>query len=584
MHYACRPGTLVGRPRTVDDVVALVESADRVAPAGIGHSWTSGLSCPETVPGGSSDGSSPSSSAVGVVVTTTEFASLERFYGTGPGPRRGVDPPSAWRPAVVVDEEAATVEVDAGLTVRGLLEALARPTAQSPGGWTLAAFPWYVDQTIGGAVATGTHGSSLRHGSLSSQTIAVEAVTVAADGTGSARWYDAASDPHLFAALRLSVGRLGVVTRLRLRIARGAAVVRHLETLSLTAFAAQVRQATDALAAARATDDARLAAAALDTLHETNAFWYPPLDLVRRVDFDREDELGPGAETIAAALAGGDDSHVADADGDGGPLTFAGAWATGAPVDGLTTGLLDALVSADPLGWDGRDAVVKADPADFPPSARQRPPPATQPSPLGPVAVALAARRGEDPAAPHRAAPADPLGPNDLIAALGARRAAAFVDDQLVSTHLAPGRFPSGGRSAAYLSMAEDWSTNSARMGAYDQYEVAVPLDRAAQCLERLRTLAVGRADEGGVGAAAWTTTPFLLRFVGAEPDVPLSPTRAGARMCECGWDFFCSLQYVPPSICSTVHPSIHPSIHRSIHPSIHSSIHPPATGPLFQT
>ena len=39
----------------------------------------------------------------------------------------------------------------------------------SSDGYTLTAFPWFVDQTIGGAVATATHGSSLRHGSLSSQ-------------------------------------------------------------------------------------------------------------------------------------------------------------------------------------------------------------------------------------------------------------------------------------------------------------------------------------------------------------------------------------------------------------------------------
>ena len=42
-------------------------------------------------------------------------------------------------------------------------------TAKAPLGYTLPAFPWYIDQTVGGAVATGTHGSSLQFGSLSSQ-------------------------------------------------------------------------------------------------------------------------------------------------------------------------------------------------------------------------------------------------------------------------------------------------------------------------------------------------------------------------------------------------------------------------------
>jgi FAD/FMN-containing dehydrogenase len=42
-------------------------------------------------------------------------------------------------------------------------------TDKAPDGYTLGAFAWYLDQTIGGAVSTATHGSSLIYGSLSSQ-------------------------------------------------------------------------------------------------------------------------------------------------------------------------------------------------------------------------------------------------------------------------------------------------------------------------------------------------------------------------------------------------------------------------------
>lgn len=42
-------------------------------------------------------------------------------------------------------------------------------TSSAPDGYTLPAFAWFLDQTIGGAVATATHGSSLVYGSLSSQ-------------------------------------------------------------------------------------------------------------------------------------------------------------------------------------------------------------------------------------------------------------------------------------------------------------------------------------------------------------------------------------------------------------------------------
>ena len=48
-------------------------------------------------------------------------------------------------------------------------KALTCRTAKAPLGYSLPAFPWYIDQSVGGAVSTGTHGSSFRYGSLSSQ-------------------------------------------------------------------------------------------------------------------------------------------------------------------------------------------------------------------------------------------------------------------------------------------------------------------------------------------------------------------------------------------------------------------------------
>jgi ribosomal protein S8 len=48
-------------------------------------------------------------------------------------------------------------------------------SSAAPAGYTLGAFTWFIDQTIGGAVATGSHGSSMVHGSLSSQVSAWQA-------------------------------------------------------------------------------------------------------------------------------------------------------------------------------------------------------------------------------------------------------------------------------------------------------------------------------------------------------------------------------------------------------------------------
>ena len=68
---------------------------------------------------------------------------------------------------VLVDPTARTVTSPAGVTTRELLNVLA-DVAPAPG-WTLPTFPWFIDQTIGGAVATGSHGSSLSSGTGSYQ-------------------------------------------------------------------------------------------------------------------------------------------------------------------------------------------------------------------------------------------------------------------------------------------------------------------------------------------------------------------------------------------------------------------------------
>lgn len=93
--YPCDPAVLVGRPKNVTEVQAMVRAFPRAQGVGVGHSWWPDPFCAGDGP-----------NAVGIV--TTEFTNLEPFYGTGPG---GGD-----RPAVEVDEAALTVEVEAGLT------------------------------------------------------------------------------------------------------------------------------------------------------------------------------------------------------------------------------------------------------------------------------------------------------------------------------------------------------------------------------------------------------------------------------------------------------------------------------------
>ncbi|WP_089155943.1 D-arabinono-1,4-lactone oxidase [Micromonospora sp. NBS 11-29] len=69
-------------------------------------------------------------------------------------------------------------------------------------------------QSIAGATATGTHGTGLGFGNLSTQVTGVRLVT----GTGEALDIDADRNPELLPAARLSLGALGVVTRVTLDV------------------------------------------------------------------------------------------------------------------------------------------------------------------------------------------------------------------------------------------------------------------------------------------------------------------------------------------------------------------------------
>jgi FAD-linked oxidoreductase len=68
-------------------------------------------------------------------------------------------------------------------------------------------------QTLAGAISTGTHGSGIAFGNMSTQVSALK--MVCADG--SVKTISAASDKDLFDAARLSLGALGVITHVELK-------------------------------------------------------------------------------------------------------------------------------------------------------------------------------------------------------------------------------------------------------------------------------------------------------------------------------------------------------------------------------
>lgn len=101
-----------------------------------------------------------------------------------------------------LDREAGTVTVEAGTPLKRLNLALARE------GLSLTNMGDIMEQTVSGAISTGTHGTGRDSASISAQITALELVT--ADGSVLA--CSARENPEVFAAARIGIGALGVVT------------------------------------------------------------------------------------------------------------------------------------------------------------------------------------------------------------------------------------------------------------------------------------------------------------------------------------------------------------------------------------
>ncbi|GGO38353.1 D-arabinono-1,4-lactone oxidase [Streptomyces lasiicapitis] len=101
-----------------------------------------------------------------------------------------------------IDRAAGTVTVEAGTPLKRLNAALARE------GLSLTNMGDIMEQTVSGAVSTGTHGTGRDSASIAAQITALELVT--ADG----RVLTCSKDEHsdIFAAARIGLGALGVIS------------------------------------------------------------------------------------------------------------------------------------------------------------------------------------------------------------------------------------------------------------------------------------------------------------------------------------------------------------------------------------
>lgn len=120
-------------------------------------------------------------------------------------------------PATVdIDATRSRVSVGAGASYGAVAEELQRQ------GWALGNLASLPHISVAGAIATGTHGSGLRNGSLADAVTALELV----DGSGEVRRFARGDDPE-FPGRVVALGALGVVTTVELRIEPTFDVAQH---------------------------------------------------------------------------------------------------------------------------------------------------------------------------------------------------------------------------------------------------------------------------------------------------------------------------------------------------------------------
>src|SRR5262245_35333933 len=107
-----------------------------------------------------------------------------------------------------VDREEMTVTVSGGTRLKKLGEQLHEHglAQENLGDIDL--------QSIAGAISTGTHGTGTRFGSISTQVVGLTLVTA----TGEVLECSPERDPDLFQAAQVSLGTLGVIAKVKLRV------------------------------------------------------------------------------------------------------------------------------------------------------------------------------------------------------------------------------------------------------------------------------------------------------------------------------------------------------------------------------
>ncbi|CCK72096.1 D-arabinono-1,4-lactone oxidase KNAG_0J00130 [Huiozyma naganishii CBS 8797] len=106
------------------------------------------------------------------------------------------------------DKNYADVTVGAGIRIFELNEYL------DPLGYTIQNLPSILIPSLGGVISTGTHGSSAYHGLLSSQIVNLTMI----NGSSEVLFLDSEHHPDIFKAALLSLGKIGIIVEVTIRV------------------------------------------------------------------------------------------------------------------------------------------------------------------------------------------------------------------------------------------------------------------------------------------------------------------------------------------------------------------------------
>ncbi|KAL0297272.1 UNVERIFIED_CONTAM: L-gulonolactone oxidase 3 [Sesamum radiatum] len=119
--------------------------------------------------------------------------------------------------SIDVDVASMTVTADAGVGLRAVID---RVEAE---GLSLVAAPYWEGVSVGGVISTGAHGSSWRGrgGAVHDHVVGIRLIVPAKESEGFARVLDLRSGDPLLNAAKVSLGMLGVISKVRLMVEGG---------------------------------------------------------------------------------------------------------------------------------------------------------------------------------------------------------------------------------------------------------------------------------------------------------------------------------------------------------------------------